>query len=46
MNPDDINELELLGHNVWVAQERMRLGGWLLRADNGIMIVLSKAQRS
>jgi len=36
MNPDDINELELLGHNAWVAQERMRLGGWLLRADNGI----------
>jgi len=36
MNPDEINELELLGHNAWVAQERMRLGGWLLRADNGI----------
>ena len=36
MNPEEINELELLGHNAWVAQERMRLGGWLLRADNGI----------
>ena len=36
MNPDEINELELLGHNAWVAQERMRLGGWLLRADHGV----------
>ena len=36
MNSDEINELELLGHNAWVAQERMRLGGWLLRADNGV----------
>lgn len=36
MNPDEINELELVGHNAWFAQERMRLGGWLLRADNGV----------
>ena len=36
MNPEEINELELLGHNAWFAQERMRLGGWLLRAENGI----------
>ena len=36
MNSEEINELELLGHNAWFAQERMRLGGWLLRADNGI----------
>ena len=36
MNHDDINELELLGHNAWVAQERMRIGGWLLRADHGV----------
>ncbi|TFH08758.1 MAG: GNAT family N-acetyltransferase [Candidatus Thorarchaeota archaeon] len=36
MNPEEINELELLGHNAWVAQERMRIGGWLLRADNGV----------
>ena len=36
MKPDEINELELLGHNAWFAQERMRLGGWLLRADHGI----------
>jgi ribosomal protein S18 acetylase RimI-like enzyme len=36
MNHDEINELELLGHNAWFAQERMRIGGWLLRADNGI----------
>ena len=36
MNPEEINELELIAHNAWFAQERMRLGGWLLRADNGI----------
>jgi ribosomal protein S18 acetylase RimI-like enzyme len=36
MNQDEINELELIAHNAWFAQERMRLGGWLLRADNGI----------
>ncbi|MHA1137239.1 MAG: GNAT family N-acetyltransferase [Candidatus Thorarchaeota archaeon] len=36
MNPEKINELELIAHNAWFAQERMRLGGWLLRADNGI----------
>ena len=36
MNPDEINELELIAHNAWFAQERMRLGGWLLRADHGI----------
>ncbi|MGY5859957.1 MAG: GNAT family N-acetyltransferase [Candidatus Thorarchaeota archaeon] len=36
MKHDEINELELLGHNAWFAQERMRLGGWLLRADHGI----------
>ena len=31
-----INELELMGHNAWVAEERLRLGGWILRADHGI----------
>ncbi|MGY5870980.1 MAG: GNAT family N-acetyltransferase [Candidatus Thorarchaeota archaeon] len=36
MKPDEINEIELLGHNAWFAQERMRIGGWLLRADNGV----------
>jgi len=36
MNRDEINELELLGHNAWFAQERMRIGGWLLRADHGV----------
>jgi ribosomal protein S18 acetylase RimI-like enzyme len=36
MNPDEINELELIAHNAWFAQERMRLGGWLLRADSGV----------
>lgn len=36
MNPEEINELELLGHNAWFAQERMRIGGWLLRANDGI----------
>lgn len=36
MNPNEINELELIAHNAWFAQERMRLGGWLLRADHGI----------
>ena len=36
MNADEINELELIAHNAWLAQERMRLGGWLLRADHGI----------
>ncbi|TFG26671.1 hypothetical protein EU528_13990, partial [Candidatus Thorarchaeota archaeon] len=36
MNPEEINELELLGHNAWFAQERMRLGGWLLRGDHGV----------
>jgi hypothetical protein len=36
MNPDEINEIELIAHNAWFAQERMRLGGWLLRADHGI----------
>jgi ribosomal protein S18 acetylase RimI-like enzyme len=36
MNPEEINELELLGHNAWFAQERMRIGGWLLRANQGV----------
>ena len=36
MEPEEINELELLGHNAWFAQERMRIGGWLLRANNGV----------
>jgi ribosomal protein S18 acetylase RimI-like enzyme len=36
MNHEQINELELLGHNAWFAKERMRLGGWLLRADHGV----------
>ncbi len=36
MEQDEINELELLGHNAWLAQERMRIGGWLLRADHGV----------
>ena len=36
MNPEEINELELLGHNAWFAAERMRLGGWLLRANHGV----------
>ncbi len=31
-----IRELELLGHHAWVAEEKMRLGGWLLRADHGV----------
>jgi GNAT superfamily N-acetyltransferase len=31
-----IKELELLGHNAWLAEEKMRLGGWLLRADHGV----------
>lgn len=31
-----INRLELLGHNAWVAEERLRLGGWILRADHGV----------
>ncbi|TFG28498.1 GNAT family N-acetyltransferase [Candidatus Thorarchaeota archaeon] len=31
-----INELELVGHNAWVARERLRLGGWILRADHGV----------
>jgi len=36
MNSEEINELELIGHNAWVAQERMRLGGWLFRGDHGV----------
>jgi len=36
MKPEEINELELIAHNAWFAQERMRLGGWLFRADNGV----------
>ena len=36
MKPEEINELELIAHNAWFAQERMRIGGWLLRADNGV----------
>ncbi|MFW9959312.1 MAG: GNAT family N-acetyltransferase [Candidatus Odinarchaeota archaeon] len=31
-----IKEMELLGHNAWVAEEKMRIGGWLLRADHGV----------
>ena len=36
MKHKEINELELIAHNAWFAQERMRFGGWLLRADHGI----------
>jgi len=36
MDNGTIKELELLGHNAWVAEEKMRLGGWLLRADHGV----------
>ena len=36
MKPEEINELELVAHNAWFAQERMRLGGWLFRADHGV----------
>ncbi|TFG31426.1 GNAT family N-acetyltransferase [Candidatus Thorarchaeota archaeon] len=36
MDPNMINEFELLGHNAWVAEERLRLGGWILRADHGV----------
>ncbi len=36
MDNGSIKELELLGHNAWVAEEKMRLGGWLLRADHGV----------
>ncbi len=36
MKPEEINELELIAHNAWFAQERMRLGGWLFRADHGV----------
>lgn len=36
MDSAKINELELLGHNAWVAEERLRLGGWILRADHGV----------
>jgi hypothetical protein len=31
-----IKELELLGHNAWVAEEKIRLAGWLLRANHGV----------
>ena len=36
MDAKAINELELLGHNAWPAEERLRLGGWILRADHGV----------
>ena len=36
MDARAINELELLGHNAWLAEERLRLGGWILRADHGV----------
>lgn len=36
MGPEEINQLELIAHNAWFAQERMRLGGWLFRADHGV----------
>lgn len=36
MDNRTIRELELLSHNAWVAEEKMRLGGWLLRADHGV----------
>jgi ribosomal protein S18 acetylase RimI-like enzyme len=36
MDHKQIRQLELLGHNAWVAEERMRVGGWLLRADHGV----------
>ncbi len=36
MDYGTINELELLGHNAWLAEEKMRLGGWLFRADHGV----------
>lgn len=36
MDADLINELEMLGHNAWLAEERLRLGGWILRADHGV----------
>ncbi|MFW9959968.1 MAG: GNAT family N-acetyltransferase [Candidatus Thorarchaeota archaeon] len=36
MDYGTIKGLELLGHNAWVAEEKMRLGGWLFRADHGV----------
>jgi ribosomal protein S18 acetylase RimI-like enzyme len=36
MDHTRIKELELLGHNAWLAEEKLRLGGWLLRADHGV----------
>jgi GNAT superfamily N-acetyltransferase len=36
MDYGTIRELELLGHNAWVAEEKLRLGGWLFRADHGV----------
>lgn len=36
MDHQAIRELESLGHRAWVAEEKMRLGGWLLRTDHGV----------
>lgn len=36
MEDSQIRELEMIGHNAWLAEEKMRLGGWILRADHGV----------
>jgi GNAT superfamily N-acetyltransferase len=36
MDHEQIRQLEMLAHHAWLAEEKLRIGGWLLRADHGV----------